>query len=106
MFSTRTNRAGLKSSSRIKLRSKILTLCSLIACASVAFYFATSSVKSKSETRSLVTPTVESGYAVNHALALNIQKGIAHPSAMVSGDFDGDGVSDLVAAYQAGAGTL
>src|SRR4030095_3017503 len=95
MFSTRTNRAGLTTPSRFRLRSKILTLCSIAACASLAFYFATGSVKSKSETRSLPAPTFESGYAVNHALASNIQQGIAHPSAIVSGDFDGDRLSEL-----------
>ncbi len=42
-------RVGLTTSSRLKLRSKILTLCSFMAIATSAFYFATRSVKSRSE---------------------------------------------------------
>ena len=105
MLSIRTNRAGLNSSSYLKLRSNVLTSCAFIVCATVAFYLATSSAKSKSEASSLTAP-MEAGYAVNEALSKSIQKGIAHPLALTSGDFDSDGVADVVTGYDMGTGTL
>lgn len=88
--------------------SKLITLLILFAGGFLTLYLATGSVKSKSElTSSNKAPlSFDSGYALDATFSRSIQEGSTRPLAMVTGDFDNDGVPDLLTSYESAGGTL